>query len=75
MKVLVTGASGLIGAALCARLAAEGHEVVQVLRRPRSDGLLRGSTVLLDMMKAVRPEDWSPHLAGVDAVVNCVGVL
>ncbi|TIP77343.1 MAG: nucleoside-diphosphate sugar epimerase, partial [Mesorhizobium sp.] len=24
---------------------------------------------------ALRPEDWLPHLAGIDAIVNCAGVL
>lgn len=33
MRVLVTGASGLIGRALCARLEAEGHAVVRLVRR------------------------------------------
>jgi NADH dehydrogenase len=36
MKVLVTGASGFIGAALTRRLAAQGHEVRALARRPGS---------------------------------------
>lgn len=33
MKVVVGGASGLIGTALCARLVAEGHEVTRLVRK------------------------------------------
>jgi uncharacterized protein YbjT (DUF2867 family) len=29
----------------------------------------------MDIARATRLEDWLPHLAGVDAVVNCAGVL
>jgi len=37
MKVVVTGASGLIGSALCQKLEAEGHEVISLVRRePRN---------------------------------------
>jgi uncharacterized protein YbjT (DUF2867 family) len=75
MIVLVTGASGLIGATLCARLGAEGHEVVRVVRRPAVHGLLQGRTIVVDMAKALEAEDWLTHLVGVDAVVNCAGVL
>jgi uncharacterized protein YbjT (DUF2867 family) len=75
MKVLVTGASGLIGAALCARAAAEGHEVVPMFRSARSGGFTGGPAIFLDIAKALRPEDWIMHLAGIDAVVNCAGVL
>ncbi|MBZ9898264.1 MULTISPECIES: SDR family oxidoreductase [unclassified Mesorhizobium] len=75
MKILVTGATGLIGASLCARLEAEGHEVRRVLRRSRPAGSSKSSDVILDMTEAVRPEDWSSPLSGVDAVVNCAGVL
>jgi uncharacterized protein len=38
VRVAVTGSSGLIGTALCARLEATGHEVTRVVRHPSSDG-------------------------------------
>jgi uncharacterized protein YbjT (DUF2867 family) len=72
MKVLVTGATGLIGTALSARLLTEGHEVVPVSRRPAP---LMNRTVILDMEHATSPGAWLPHLSGVDAVINCAGVL
>ncbi len=74
MRVLVAGASGLIGTAVCARLDAAGHDVVRVVRDGRR--VLPGTqAILLDMAGATSPEDWFAHLAGVDVVVNCAGVL
>lgn len=75
MIVLVIGASGLIGATLCARLGAEGHEVVRAVRSRAWNGLFKGRTVVIDVAKALEAEAWLPHLDGVDAVVNCAGVL
>jgi len=63
MRVFLTGATGLIGRSLAARLTAEGHAVTPVTRR------------MVDMEKATIPEAWLPHLAGIDVVVNCAGVL
>ncbi|MFJ9538174.1 TIGR01777 family oxidoreductase [Streptomyces sp. NPDC101225] len=65
-RIAVAGASGLIGAALVRSLAADGHEVVRLVRRPP-----RGR-------EEVR---WDPEggrvdaagLAGCDAVVNLAG--
>jgi nucleoside-diphosphate-sugar epimerase len=37
MRVLVTGASGFIGRALCAELLGRGHEVLALVRRPSSE--------------------------------------
>jgi uncharacterized protein (TIGR01777 family) len=37
MKVLIAGASGLIGRAATAALRADGHEVVRLVRRPAAD--------------------------------------
>ncbi|WP_299955509.1 TIGR01777 family oxidoreductase [uncultured Modestobacter sp.] len=67
MKVAVTGSSGLIGSALVRALAADGHEVLRLVRRtPRTadehrwePGLHRIPPGLLD---------------DVDAVVNLAGV-
>ena len=77
MRVLLTGASGLIGSAVLARLRAEGHEVIAVTRTggPSDRWPLARQHVVMDIARATRPEDWLPHLAGVDAVVNCAGVL
>ncbi|MFN4140347.1 SDR family oxidoreductase [Aestuariivirga sp.] len=71
MRVLLIGATGLIGSAVAARLPGEGHEVVPVSRRPMD----RPGAIILDMARATAPEVWLPHLRGIDAVVNCAGVL
>lgn len=76
MRILVTGATGLIGSAVCARLRAEGNEVIAVVR-PGSRPVPAAATriVELDMATAVGSRVWRPHLEDVDAVVNCVGAL
>jgi len=35
----------------------------------------RGSSIAVDISKALQPEHWRPLLQGIDAVVNCAGVL
>ncbi|MDE3085887.1 MAG: TIGR01777 family oxidoreductase [Acidobacteriota bacterium] len=65
MQVVVSGASGLVGRALCHRLAAEGHEVRRLVRRPAGPG----------------ERSWDPDagaldpaaVAGADAVVHLGG--
>ena len=74
MKVLLTGATGLIGGEIAGRLVGLGHEVVAVSRRRGAPRLLGTQAVRLDFGSAV-PTDWLGRLADVDAVVNCVGVL
>lgn len=67
MKVLVCGAAGFIGRAICLRLAAAGHEVLRGVRRPA-----RGD-VAVDYSADLQAADWLERLRGVDAVVNAVG--
>lgn len=74
MRVLLTGASGFIGTAVRARLVAEGHEVTGVARRPGIE-LPRVRWVELDIAQATVDTAWKPYLEGIDAVVNCAGVL
>ena len=76
MRILVLGANGLIGAAVTARLLAEGHGVVGVgrdlaaarRRQPRVDWR-RVDLGALDAATA------AGLLAGVQAVVDCAGAL
>ncbi|ODA66309.1 hypothetical protein A7A08_02707 [Methyloligella halotolerans] len=76
MRILVTGASGLIGSAICAKLIAEGHAVVGV-GRPGGSPLPQGlaGQVLVDMARPGSAREWASHLQDIDAVVNCAGLL
>jgi uncharacterized protein YbjT (DUF2867 family) len=76
MRVMVTGATGFIGSAVCARLCAEGHAVVAVVRSENAPAIVAADrTVAVDLSATTRAEDWRAHLSGIDAVVNCAGVL
>lgn len=77
MRILLIGASGLIGSAVAARLKRDGHEIVAVGRGggPAARRVPVDRWVRLDLRQATAAETWLPHLAGIDAVVNCAGVL
>ena len=66
MKLLVTGANGFIGRALCAYLSDKNIQVIPVVRRP-SD--LPGSIVLSDEDE----NSWAQVLQGCDTVVHLAG--
>jgi nucleoside-diphosphate-sugar epimerase len=66
-RILVTGASGFIGAALCPVLLACGHEVVAGTRRAVPALRTAGTLVLGDIGPA---KDWSGALAGFDVVIH-----
>ncbi len=72
MKIAVTGGTGLIGSAVQAHLSSRGHLVVPMSRSAVSS-IRHGISV--DISKATSPAYWLPHLAGIEAVVNCAGVL
>jgi len=75
MKILIIGATGFIGSAVAARLASAGHEIVAIARRSNGASALPIRWVELDLAEAGQPEAWTALLAGVDAVVNCAGIL
>jgi nucleoside-diphosphate-sugar epimerase len=64
VKLLVTGATGFVGTALRARLAASRHEVVPAVRG--QSGLPH--EVVVGNLDA--STDWRPALAGCDVVVH-----
>jgi uncharacterized protein (TIGR01777 family) len=66
MRIAVTGASGLIGSALTASLAEDGHEVVRLVRRaPKGAGEVRWDPAAGTVDTA--------GLAGCQAVVHLAG--
>ncbi len=74
LRVLVLGATGFIGARLACALRQAGCGVVAA-GRARGDGAAADAWRELDFAALTTAEDWLPHLAGVDAVVNCVGII
>ena len=72
MRILLTGATGFIGRAVVDALQARGHTVVRVQRRP---GLPGEDIVQADYAQVPSRDWWLPRLAGIDAVVNAVGIL
>ncbi|PIQ29226.1 TIGR01777 family protein [bacterium (Candidatus Blackallbacteria) CG17_big_fil_post_rev_8_21_14_2_50_48_46] len=66
MKILVSGASGLIGSALIPNLTAGGHEVLRLVRR-RSEN---PSTVYWNPVKGEIDQE---ALEGLDAVIHLAG--
>jgi uncharacterized protein YbjT (DUF2867 family) len=77
MRVLVTGAAGFIGRHVVAALRAAGHRVVCASRDPgRTRRMFPDQeNISCDFNRDVTLDAWLPRLAGVDAVVNCVGIL
>jgi uncharacterized protein (TIGR01777 family) len=66
VRILVSGASGLIGTALVSALRADGHEVVRLVRRdPASGDEVRWDPAAGDIDAA--------QLAVIDAIVNLSG--
>lgn len=66
-RILVTGAAGFIGRALCRTLAARGHDVVGAVRGD-ANPIDSGETHALGEFG---PEtDWGPALAGVEIVIH-----
>jgi len=65
MRVIISGASGLIGSALWSELRSDGHDVVKLVRRTAAAG-----EVQWDPSAGVLPVD---ALEGADAVVHLAG--
>lgn len=69
MKILVSGASGLIGSALVVKLTEKGHEVLRLVRRASETGG-EVSAILWDPETGV---DDKQQIEGIDGVVHLAG--
>ena len=71
-RILVTGAAGFIGAALCPLLVARGHRVVAATRRPipAAPGTEPLAVGEIGPNTAWSGSDWPSALAGVEAIIH-----
>lgn len=67
MKILVSGATGLIGSSLIPYLKAQGHTVVRLVRTPRGS---HATEIVWDPMKGIIDPS---SLEGFDAVIHLSG--
>jgi uncharacterized protein YbjT (DUF2867 family) len=76
MRVLIIGGTGLIGSAIVAHARSEGYEVVVLARGVPAAFVANGlSWLKADLARLTLPQQWLEHLRGIDAVVNCAGIL
>ncbi len=81
MRVLVLGGAGFLGRHVVAELLARGADVVVGTRHPaRATARLpecarECERRRLRFERATDPDAWKSAIAGIDAVVNCVGIL
>ena len=77
MNVLLTGANGFIGSHLTAALLAAGHDVRAAVRDPAKfkRRFPRAEAFAADLNRMTIPSAWTTLVQGVDAVINCAGIL
>ena len=72
MKIMVTGATGFIGRALCNELAKE-HNVIVLTRRPEKALALFERPVDIIKWNPKYMDGWEKCFDGSDAIVNLAG--
>ena len=70
MKILICGANGFVGRHLTKELRGAGHLVFRGMRRPT-----QSNDIAMDYRTDTAKEVWLPRLAGIQVVINAVGVL
>lgn len=78
MRIIITGGTGLIGQALAARLASQGHHTLILSRSPErapypSTGSEIHAGVEIAQWNARTADGWTEYVNGADAIVNLAG--
>jgi uncharacterized protein YbjT (DUF2867 family) len=74
MRILLTGASGFIGQHLLRALLAQGHHVVAAVRTVTASADPHLAFIHADFAQDTEKSTWLARLAGIDAVINTVGI-
>jgi uncharacterized protein len=72
MKVAITGATGLVGSRLVAKLSEQGHEVL-ILTRNASTAQTKFPQAQVVQYRPLESGDWQQAINGCQAVVNLAG--
>lgn len=72
-RVIVTGATGLIGSSLCRELIKRGYAVVVFSRDPAAARTMVPGAVAYVAWQPEENGDWAEHLEGAYGVVNLAG--
>lgn len=74
MRILITGATGFVGRALCLRLSRDGHRLVAWVRRPeQARCVLAADVELLDASSDPRDVALEREISRCDAIVHLAG--
>ena len=73
MRIVITGATGFVGRALCARFAREGHQVAAISRDAATAAAVLGPEIACSTWGPGASAGWRDAVAAADVVVNLAG--
>lgn len=75
MKILVTGASGLVGNLIARRLAFEKHQVHALARTTESASHVKDVAAKIEIADLTLPVTLEKTLGGIETIVHCAGLV
>jgi nucleoside-diphosphate-sugar epimerase len=75
MKILVTGATGLVGNLVARRLISQNHRVRVLVRQPERAASLHEASAELVQADLEHPETLPQAVQGMDTIVHCAGLV